>query len=55
MDVANSAVTTLTTVFSSFWSFVLSNPIITVIMLSGLVGTAISLFLTIKSRLTRKR
>ena len=55
MDVVNSAVTTLTTVFTSFWSFVTSNPLIAVVILCGLVGTCISLFLSIKSRLTRSR
>lgn len=55
MDVANSAVTTLTTIFSSFWSFVMGNPIILIMMLCGLVGAGIGLFNSIKSRLTKKK
>lgn len=54
MDVASSAVTTLTTIFTSFWSFVTANPIILIMMLCGLVGGAISLFMSIKIRLSRK-
>lgn len=55
MDVASSALTTLTTIFTSFWSFVTSNEVILIMMLCGLVGTSIGLFLSIKSRLTRKK
>lgn len=55
MDIATSSVTMLTSVFSSFWQFVTSNRIILIMMMCGLVGTCISLFMSIKSRLTCKK
>lgn len=55
MDIATSSVTMLSSVFSSFWSFVSSNQIILIMMVCGLVGSCISLFMSIKSRLTRKK
>ena len=55
MDAATSAVTTLTTIFSSFWSFVTSNPLIMILMLTGLVGAGIGLFNSIKGKLTKKK
>lgn len=55
MDIANSAISTLTNVFSSFWTFAMANELVGILMVVTLVGACIGLFMSIKSRLVRKK
>lgn len=53
MDIATSAVSTVSSIFSQFWSFVTANSLIFILIGLSIVPVGIRLFMRLKSRLSK--